>query len=150
LNPSQIERLLIEYSNIPERKKELEIKTREAQLLIQNAEDTLRVPSYDGLPHGNLLQDAVYKAVQKILDEYQIHLDYYQGQLKLLNEKERAVYEALKCLEPHEYKIIELRYIRGYMWKTVSIKVNYHRVQCIRIRDKAIEKIKQSYRDESN
>lgn len=148
MNPSQIERLLIEYSNIPERKKELEIKTRESQLLIQNAEDTLRVPSYDGLPHGNIIQDAVYKAVQKIIDEYQIHLDYYQGQLKMLNEKERSVYEALKCLDPHEYKIIELRYIKGYRWENVAIKVNYHRVQCIRIRDKAVEKIKENYKEE--
>ena len=150
MNPSQIERLLIEYSNIPERKKELEIKTREAQLLIQNAEDTLRVPSYDGLPHGNILQDAVYKAVQKIIDEYQIHFDYYQGQLKLLNEKERSVYEALKCLDPHEHKIIELRYIKGYRWETIAIKVNYCRAQCINIKEKALSKVRESYKEESD
>ena len=94
MNSSRLERLLIEYSSIPERRREIEIKLRETEIFKQNTTDTLRVPIFNGMPHAREIKDMVYKAVQKILDEFQIHLDYYTGQLKLYNHAETAMYNA--------------------------------------------------------
>jgi molybdopterin-biosynthesis enzyme MoeA-like protein len=147
MNSSRIERLLIEYSSIPERRREIEIKLKETELFKQNATDTLKVPVFDGMPHSKQMQDLVYKAVQKILDEFQVHLDYYTRQLKLYNYAEATMYNALKCLEPHEYNIIYWRYIKGHTWEIVSMKTNYCEKQCRNIKDISIEKLAQNYKE---
>ena len=147
MNSSRIERLLIEYSSIPERRREIEIKLRETEIFKQNTTDTLRVPIFNNMPHARGIKDIVYKAVQKILDEFQIHLDYYTVQLKLYNHAETAMYNALKCLEPHEYNIIYWRYIKGCEWRIVALKTNNSERNCYNIRDIAIEKLVINYKE---
>ena len=144
---TRIELLLIEYSNIAERKKELNTMIKEVELLKKNSEDTLRTPLFDGLPHGKTAKDLVFQAVQRILDEYQTHLDYYYSQLKLYVLSEKAMFEALKCLEPHEYNVIYWRYLKGHRWETVAIKTSYSRRQCFVVRDMAIEKLINNYKE---
>ncbi len=141
MNASQIERLLIEYGHISERKRELDTKIQEAEFLKKNTENTLKTPKNNGTPHYNTLYDSVFQAVQKILDEYQIHLDYYYGQLEMLNQEETIMYESLKCLTPTEYKIIELRYFKQYRWNNIVSKSNYCERQCINLRNSAINKL---------
>jgi molybdopterin-biosynthesis enzyme MoeA-like protein len=142
-----MERLLIEYSNIPERRREIEIKLRETQQFKQNAVNTLKVPNFDGMPHGTEMRDIVYQAVQKIIDEYQVHLDYYCAQIKLYNQAETDMYDALKCLDKNEYNIIYHRYIKGYEWLTVALKTNNSERNCYNIRDIALEKLAQNYKE---
>ena len=147
MNSSRMERLLIEYSSIPERRKELEIKLRETELFKQNAADTLRVPVFDGMPHSKQMRDLVFEAVRKILDEFQIHIDYYTGQLRQYNQAEISMYNALKCLESHEYNVIYWRYIKGYRWGIVSMKTNYCEKQCRNIKDAALGKLLCEYKE---
>ncbi|MDD5064945.1 MAG: hypothetical protein PHQ35_09360 [Phycisphaerae bacterium] len=142
-----MERLLIEYSNIPERKREIEIKLGETELFKQNASDTLRVPIFDGMPHAKEIKDLVYQTVQIMLDEFQTHMDYYTEQLKLFNQAESAMYNALKCLEPHEYNIIYWRYLKGHEWRTVALRTNNSERNCYYIRDVALNKLIQSYKE---
>jgi hypothetical protein len=141
-----MERLLIEYSGIPDRKREIEIKLKETELFKQNATDTLRAPVIDGMPHSSEIRDLVFEAVRKILDEFQIHLDYYTGQLKLYNQAEAAMYDALKCLDKNEYSVIYFRYIKGYDWRTVAVKTHNSERNCYNIRDFALNKLMQNYK----
>ncbi|TAL60161.1 MAG: hypothetical protein EPN88_16315 [Bacteroidetes bacterium] len=147
MNSTRIERLLLEYSNIGERKRDIELKLKDTKLLKQNAVDTMKAPVFTGMPHAKEIRDIVSKTVQIILDEFQSHLDYYTGQLKLYNQAEAAMYNALKCLEPHEYNIIYWRYLKGYRWEVVSRKTNNSERNCYNIRDIALEKLVQNYKE---
>jgi molybdopterin-biosynthesis enzyme MoeA-like protein len=142
-----MERLLIEYSNIPDRRHEIEIKLNETKTFKQNATDTLRVSVPDGMPHSKSMRDLVYEAVQKIIDEYQTHLDYYCNQIRLYNEAETAMYNALKCLDKNEYNIIYHRYIKGYDWRAVALRTNNSERNCYYIRDIALEKLMGNYEE---
>lgn len=142
----EIEHLLIEYSHINERRHELLIKMQETQKFKENTEDTLKSTFIDGMPKIKQLTDQVSKAVQKIVDEYNVYLKYYQQEIEELNKKEIAMHEALKVLDPHEYNIIQYRYIKGYSWNTVQVKIHYKRSQCFEIRDKSLEKLIEHYK----
>jgi len=136
---------LIEYSHIPERKNELNLKIQEAEFLRENTRNTLRVPKYSDTLQNRTLKDSVYEAVQKIFDEYQVHLDYYYGQLEELDRHELHMFEALKFLTPMEYKIIDLYYFKRYKWESVATKAHYSERQCRNIRDMAIGKLTFNY-----
>ena len=144
---AQIERLLIEYSYIPERKRELDMIIKETKQLKENIEQSIGSFKITGLPRDKYIyHDRVLEAVQKIIDEYDIHLTYYRNQLELLNTAEKEMYEALKCLNKIEYNIVNFRYLKGYRWEVIAIKVSYSRPGCFKIRDKALQKICESYK----
>jgi len=142
---SAIERLLYEYRDIPERKRELLIKMGETQTFKLNAEDTLKSAVYSHVPKVKEIQDSVYEAVQKITDEFDIHLTYYKNEIERINAEEKAMYEALKALDQYEHKIIEMRYLKNYRWESIVIKIPYERTQCFKIRDEALQKISENY-----
>ena len=142
-----IERLLIEYSHINERRHEILIKMQETKMLRENTENTLKSAFLDGMPKVKQLTDQVYKAVQKVVDEYDVYLRYYKSEIEELNRKEIAMHEALKVLEPHEYNIIQYRYIKGYDWRNVILKVHYNRSRCFEIRDMSLEKLINVYKN---
>ena len=147
MNSSRIERLLLEYSNISERKRELQSKIKENESRKKETEDTLKSTYLKFVPKGSNIGDSVFNAVKLILDEFQTHLDYYYGQLRILNDCEKAMYEALKCLDKRENDVIYWRYIKGHKWEVVSVKTSYSRSQCFEIRDVALEKLVQNYKE---
>lgn len=143
---SAIERLLYEYRDIPERKRELLIKMGETQTFKINTEDTLKAAVYSHVPKVKEIQDSVYQAVQKIIDEFDTHLSYYKNELENINAAEIAMYNALKCLEPSEYEIIINRYIKSRRWEYIALKAHYNRNYCFEVRDRAIQKLAENYR----
>jgi len=141
LNVLHIERLLLEYSNIPNRKHDIEkmiIKERER---IENIRDTLRVPVLNGMPKSRDLPDAVYKAVKEIIDNCSAHLEYYNTQMQQLNETEKVVMNGLTKLTETEHKIIELRYFKGYSWKAIFPLIHYQETRCYELRKEALKKL---------
>jgi DNA-directed RNA polymerase specialized sigma24 family protein len=145
---TRIELLLIEYSNIAYRKRELLSKMTETQDLRKNTEDTLKAYFLTKTPKSKDIKDIVLQAVQNIIDMHEEHLDYYKKQLKQLNDLEISVYEALKCLSPTEYDIIYMRYINGNSWSMISTKCHYYEGHCRKIRDIALKKIQEAYKGE--
>ncbi len=51
--------------------------------------------------------------------------------------------DCLKCLTEIEKKIICYRYADKMEWENIAKKVNYSKMQCYRINDRAIEKLKE-------
>lgn len=147
MNIARMERLLLEYSNLVERKKEIEKLIIQEKERIENIRDTLKAPKNDGTPHNNKLYDSVFEAVQKIIDDCSTHLEYYNLQMKNLNEVERIVLNGLSKLTKNEYKIVELRYFKGYSWNSIFPLIHYQETKCYELRNDALKKLCESIQE---
>jgi len=145
LNQTQIERLLIEYPELPYRIKELTDKLLLTLALKNNTQDTLRAYKYSHEGKSKIIANPVLEAVQKSLDIHEESIKYYQEHIKDYTKRQLAMEKALENLLPVERRIIDLRYWKRYEWEGVGRAVHYNPNYCRELRNGILIKIWQNY-----
>jgi len=122
-----IKSMLIKWGEAPEKAEE---KRAEAEALSERikAEKAL---SFDG---GEIRKS--------VIDAYKERISALALDSAELIKLEGRVYAALSRLSKPERDVINLRYKYGISWDFIAEKVNFSRMQCFRIHNRALEKIK--------
>lgn len=145
MNQTQIERLLIEYPELPYRIKELTDKLLLTLALKNNTQDTLRAYKYSHEGKSKTIVNPVLEAVQKSIDIHEESIKYYQEHIKDYTNRLIAMEKALENLLPVERRIIDLRYWKRHTWDSVGQKVHFHSDYCKQLRNGILLKIWQHY-----
>jgi hypothetical protein len=97
----------------------------------------------DGMPHGTDVSDSTYNKAQLFVDNYNNQLNLLLGIYNDTAAEEMSVKALLSGLTDEEMKIIELYYFNRLDWFGVSKAVNLSIRTCRRIRDAAIDKMRE-------
>ena len=138
-----IKQMLKEYTTYTDRIRELNAKINDA-MTHKIDYDTLKAQQIDGQPHGSGISDPTYEAVQKIIDKWDKDIREMADEVNRLIDNKAAVDKALKALTWRERRMVELHYFMGLTWEKVAVETNYSRLWCIKIQNKALEKMKKA------
>jgi len=137
-----VESMLLEYTHIPEMVRKL---NRELNDIIQNKNETyntLQSSKITGMPHGTEVSNITLKAVEKLIDRYEVRVKSITEEINYLIDLKENIEKAIRILSLEERRIIELRFFNSYKWKRIQYIVKYSRSQCFDIHNKAINKLK--------
>lgn len=138
-----IKQMLRDYPTYTERIKKLNQRINDA-LAHKINRDTLKAQRLDGQPHGTGISDPTYQAVETIIDKWDKQIREMADEVNRLIDSKQAVDNALKCLTPTEYRVIELYYFMGMRWEKVAVMANYTWRHCMRLHGQALEKMRRT------
>lgn len=138
-----LKQMLFEYTTYGDRIRELNEKINDA-LAHKIDYDTLKARQIDGMPHGSGLSDPTYEAVQRIIDKWDKDIREMADEVNRLIDCKAAIDKGLKALTWRERRMVELHYFMGLTWERVAAETNYSRPWCIKIQNKALEKMKKA------
>jgi len=137
----EAERLLSKYPDCNKEIQELNKELNQTLRLKLETQNTLKAQAMDGMPHSTNISDTTYKAVEQSIDRHDEHMKYLIEQINEQYRIKETVYEAIKRLTMEEYRVIELRYFKGYKVGRVAGVMHYNRSYCSEIISKGISKI---------
>jgi DNA-directed RNA polymerase sigma subunit (sigma70/sigma32) len=145
MKQSEIQRLLEAYPYIPE---ELEKKKEELRQAISDHQEiinTLKAVLITGMPHGSGTSDKTYEAAQAAVDIYCLRIAGIGKEINDLHDMLNKAEKLLALLSPVERKIIDARifHIRPKPWPVIAKELHFSREHCIRLFEKAIQKMSQ-------
>ena len=96
---------------------------------------------YDGMPHGTGTSDPTAKAAAEIVDLYDKRITELRERVQVILDNNRRVEEMLGTLSRDERRVITARYIDGIRWDYIPGRVHISRMQCFRLKNKAMKKM---------
>lgn len=136
-----IERILNDYPHIGEIIQDLQKQLNNAVSMQQETRDTLKAAEMTGMPRGTNVSDLTGQAVERTLDKWESRIIYLSDQINYYIDLQKLVDDAVKCLTVDEFRVIDLRYFKGYKMRQVGYKMHFEKTRCYEIHNKAIEKI---------
>ena len=98
------------------------IETAERELADLREKSTAVAVNLDGMPHGSRLSDRTARLAAEIADSETALTD-------MRAQAERIRRDILRTLDklsdPTDYKLLYLRYVRGYKWEAVAAELCY-------------------------
>jgi DNA-directed RNA polymerase specialized sigma subunit len=138
-------KLLKNYAFILDRMSELQKTINELWEQRADYEDrALKATIMTGMPKGNGTSDPVYNLVEKMFDYYLAEIEKNTGELTELKQQRSEIENALKGLDLFEYKIIFLRYVKGYNFYQVGREIHYSKQRACELHKTIIDKIENS------
>lgn len=116
--------------------KEIEEYKRDIESMRQ-----LTAVRYDGMPHGTGTSDPTAKAAAEIVDLYDKRITELRERVQVILDNNRRVEEMLGTLSRDERRVITARYIDGIRWDFIPGRVHISRMQCFRLKNKAMKKM---------
>lgn len=137
-----IKQMLKEYTTYTDRIRELNARINDA-LAHKIDYDTLKAQQIDGMPRGTDISDPTYETLVKAIEKYDKKIRRMAEELNQLLNNREMVDKGLKALTWKEYRLIELHYFVGLTWERVAVEMNYNWRWCIRLHDRALEKMRE-------
>ncbi len=97
----------------------------------------------DGLPRASQKLDISDKIIN---DKYNKQIKKFEVELEEIEKICNICEKILKGLEPKEFDVINLYYIKSYKWAKIANKTSYSIRQIRRIRDGALKKMNTAYK----
>lgn len=116
--------------------KEIEEYKRDIESMRQ-----LTAVRYDGMPHGTATSDPTAKAAAEIVDLYDKRIAELRERVQVILDNNRRVEDMLSVLSRDERRVITARYIDGIRWDFIPGRVHISRMQCFRLKNKAMKKM---------
>lgn len=110
------------------------IHTKEDKIQKLLASATKMTASLDGMPHGSGISDKVGENAIKIADLSQ--------EKEALKQQREHIIKTMQMLPLNEFKVLHREYVLCMSRKEIAADLNYTRVQVWRIKQKALERLK--------
>lgn len=139
----KIEEILKKYPFFAEDIREAQEQLNKYISLQQNARDPLKAQIISREPHGSELNDQTYRAVEILIDRYQMEVDYYSQLINDILDEKKWLDKAFSALTEDERRIVYFRYDeRWQVWRIMQRMGITERKSFYRIIERVKEKIK--------
>lgn len=101
----------------------------------------LNIDSLKNIGEQISLTQATSDKVNSMEEEYEKRLNTLLDRANNIYEKQTKITDLIMGLPVHERKVIEARYIKGYRWDYIPMKIHMSRSNCFRAHDMAIDKM---------
>ena len=108
-----IDEIVKQYPYISEDIQRAQAELNKFIQLQQEARNPLHGHVFDGMPRNPGVSDQTYRAVEKIIDEYQTEIDYFVKEIQRLLDLKRWMDKAYVNLTEDERRVLLLRYDRN-------------------------------------
>ena len=133
-------RLIRVYSDLPGTLRDIH---NEIQALKRDIEymRQLTAVQCDGMPHGTGTSDPTARQAIEIADIYDKRIAELNGRVRTIMDNRRLVEQMLDALSRDERRVITARYIDNIRWDYIPGKVHISRMQCFRLKNRALQKM---------
>jgi DNA-directed RNA polymerase specialized sigma subunit len=133
--------MLQKFNLIPRMQRTLNAELIEIFENKKNLYNSIQTSKLGSKPRTNKVADPTYTAAEKLVDFYSKRALEIVEEIEALTYQRDIVNRSTQYLTPEQYRVIELRYIKGYKMKKIPGCIGYSLAQVYNIHNAAIKAI---------